>query len=138
MKNHAPNRHDNEALQPGSTATPFSTSSGQACQAMWPPLQPSLLMMFSWDLMSTTTQSKEGGGHSWLKPEGLLKRAGRHKTTCHKEWGVCELWNIGTLTEDALEYGKQLGGRFRETRIVSWRTYKVAQCFVSSHQCRRR
>ena len=48
-----------------------------------------------------------------------------------KEWGVFELWNIGTLTEDTIEFGKQLGWPFPgDPSGLVGKKYKVAQCFV--------
>jgi hypothetical protein len=48
-----------------------------------------------------------------------------------KGWGVFELWNIGTLTEDTVEFGKQLGWPFPEDPIsLIGRKHKVPVCFV--------
>jgi hypothetical protein len=48
-----------------------------------------------------------------------------------KEWGVFEYWNIGTFTEELLEFGRQQGWPFPgDPNSLVGRRYKVAQCFV--------
>jgi hypothetical protein len=48
-----------------------------------------------------------------------------------KEWGVFEYWNIGTFTEELLEFGRQQGWLFPgDPNSLVGRRYKVAQCFV--------
>jgi len=45
--------------------------------------------------------------------------------------GVFEIWNIGALTEDAVEFGKQVGWPFPgDPNNLVGRRYKVAQCYV--------
>ena len=124
---------NNEALQPGSTATPFSTF-------FWPSVSGDVATAAAqladdvlWDLMSYdhTIKGKEAV-IPWLKAGGASqKEPVVTNNVATKEWGVCELWNIGTLTEDALEYGKQLGWPLPgDPNSLVGRTYKVAQCFV--------
>jgi hypothetical protein len=48
-----------------------------------------------------------------------------------KEWGVFELWNIGTLTVGTIESGKQQGWPFPgDPNNLVGKKYKVPVCFV--------
>jgi hypothetical protein len=48
-----------------------------------------------------------------------------------KEWDVFELWNIGAVTEELIEFGKQQGWPFpKDPNSLIGRKYKVAECFV--------
>ena len=68
----------------------------------------------------------------WLKAGGASQKEPIViNSFATKEWGVCELWNIGTLTEDAVESGKQLRWPFPgDPNSLVGRRYKVAQCYV--------
>jgi hypothetical protein len=122
-----------EALQPGSTATPFSTFFWPSVAGNVATAAAQLADDVEWHLMpyNHIIKGKEevipwlnAGGASQKEPVVI-------NDVATKEWGVCELWNIGTLTEDAIEYGKQLGWPFpQDPNSLIGRTYKVAQCFV--------
>jgi len=59
------------------------------------------------------------------------KRTSRHKQLATKEWGIWEYWNIGTITEDIIEFAKQSEWPFPgDPRSLVGRRYKVPACFV--------
>jgi len=68
----------------------------------------------------------------WLKAGGLSRKEPVViSNLATRERGVFELWNIGTLTEDVVEFGKQQGWPFpRDPSSLVGRSYKVAECFV--------
>jgi len=46
-------------------------------------------------------------------------------------WGVFEYWNIGTATEELIEFGEKQGWPFpKEPHSLIGQKYRVAQCFV--------
>lgn len=46
-------------------------------------------------------------------------------------WGVFEYWNIGTATQELIEFGKKQGWPFpKDPDSLIGQRYKVAQCFV--------
>ena len=69
---------------------------------------------------------------TWLQAGGASQKEPVYISNwTTEEWGVSELWNIGTFTEDTVEYGKQLGWPFPgDSDSFVGRTYKVAQCYV--------
>jgi ketosteroid isomerase-like protein len=124
---------NNEALQPRSTATPFSAFFWPSVSGDVATAADQLADDVEWHLMpyNHAIKGKEAV-IPWLKAGGASqKEPVIINNVATKEWGVCELWNIGTLTADTVEYGKQLGWPLpRDTNSLIGRKYKVAQCFV--------
>jgi len=130
---HATHDVNNEALQSGSAATPFSTFIWAVVSGDMAAAEAQLDDDAEWDMMAVnhTLKGKEeiipwlrAGGASQKEPVVISNLA-------TKEWGVFEYWNIGTLTEDVVEFGKQQGWPFpRDPASLVGRRYKVAQCFV--------
>ncbi|MGB8310532.1 MAG: hypothetical protein WCE81_01555 [Halobacteriota archaeon] len=124
---------NNEALKPGSTATPFSTFLWAAVSGDLATAEAQLTDDVEWNLMPYNHIIKgtkevipwlKAGAASQKEPVVISNLA-------TKEWGVFELWNIGTLTEDTIEFGKQLGWPFPgDPSGLVGKKYKVAQCFV--------
>ena len=124
---------NNEALQPRSNATPFSTFLWAVVSGDLAAAEAQFADDAEWDLMPYNhilTGKKEivpwlrAGGASQKEPVVISNLAA-------KEWGVFELWNIGTLTEDVVEFGKPSGWPFPgNPNSLLGRRYKVAECFV--------
>ena len=125
---------NNEALQPGSTATPFSTFFWAALSDDWATAFAQFADDVEWDLMSNAQIRK--GKHEvvpFLKASGYAS----HKepviisNMAIKEWGVWEYWNIGTLSEEILEFARQSKWPFpHDPSSLVGRRYKVPVCFV--------
>ncbi len=126
------------SLQPGSTATPFSTFFWAAFKAMetgdWTLCEATYADDVEWDMMNNG-QIRKG------KPEvmAFLKAGGygSHKEPvpiCNlttKEWGVWEYWNVGTISEGIIEFARQSKWTFpTDPGSLIGRTYKVPVCFV--------
>ncbi len=131
------------SLQPGSTATPFSTFFWASMKAMekttpeaddWVIAEAQFADDVEWDMMNNG-QIRKGKQEvmPWLKAGGY----GSHKepviicNVATKEWGVWEYWNIGTVTEEIIEFARQSKWQFpADPRSLIGRTYKVPVCFV--------
>lgn len=124
---------NNEALQPGSTATPFSTFLWAVVSGDLATAEAQCIDDIEWDLMpyNHILRGKKEV-IPWLKAGGASQKEPIFiSNLATKEWGVAELWNIGTLTEDTVESGKQLGWPFPgDPNSLVGRRYKVAECFV--------
>jgi len=124
---------NNEALQPRSTETPFSTFIWAVVSGDLATAEAQLADDVEWDLMPYNHILKgKKEVIPWLKAGGASqKEPVVISDLATKEWGVFELWNIGTLTEDVVESGKQLGWPFPgDPNSLVGRRYKVAECFV--------
>ena len=123
----------NEALQPGSTATPFSTFIWALVSGDLATAEAQLTSDIEWDLMpyNHVLKGKEQV-IPWLKAGAASRKEPvAINNVATKEWGVFELWNIGTVTEELVAFGKQQGWPFPEDpNSLIGRRYKVAQCFV--------
>ena len=132
---------NDEALQPGSTATPFSTFIWAVVSGDVATAEAQLADDVEWDLMPYDHMLKgKEEVIPWLKAGGLSRKEPVViSNLATRERGVFELWNIGTLTEDVVEFGKQQGGRFRETRAVSLAgatKWPSASCITSMRRAR--
>jgi hypothetical protein len=124
----------NEALQPGSIATPFSTFFWTAASDDWATAEAQFANGVEWDMMSNA-QKRKGKKEAipWLKAGKYAsqKEPVVISNLATKEWGVWEYWNIGTLTEDVVEFAKQSEWPFpSDPRSLVGRRYKVPVCFV--------
>jgi hypothetical protein len=132
-----------KSLQPGSTATPFSTFFWAALKATlkttpeaddWVIPEAQFADDVEWDMMNNG-QIRKGKQEviPFLKAGGY----GSHKdpvAICNvatKEWGVWEYWNIGTLSEEIVDFARQSKWSFPgDPRSLIGRTYKIPVCFV--------
>ena len=124
---------NNDALKPGSTATPFSTFLLAAVSGDSAAAQAQLTDDVEWDIMPYNLKLKGKKQITpWLKAGGASQKEPVFMSNLvTKEWGVCEIWNIGILTEETVEHGKQLGWPFPgDPKSFIGRRYKVAQCYV--------
>jgi len=124
---------NNEALQSGSTETPFSTFLWAAVSGDLATAEAQLADDVEWGI-GPYNYILKGKKEivPWLKAGAASqKEPVVINSFATKEWGVFELWNIGTLTEDTIESGKQLGWPFPgDPNSLVGRRYKVAQCYV--------
>ena len=124
---------NNEALQPGSTATPFSTCIWAVVSGDVATVEARLADDVEWDLMPNNhiIKGKEEV-IPWMKAGGAgQKELVTISNLATKEWGVFECWEIGTFTKDVAEFFKQQGWPFPEDPIsLVGRKHKVAKCFV--------
>jgi hypothetical protein len=129
------NDTNNEALRPGSTATPFSTAALAMLSDDWGTAEAQYADDIEWDFMPNNLIRKgKEEVIPWLK---ALFYASQKKESviisnlATKEWGVFEYWNIGTFTEDAGEISKQSELPFPgDPSSLVGRRYKVPVCFV--------
>jgi putative sterol carrier protein len=128
-----PEAMNDESLKPGSTATPFSTFLWATVYGDISAGEARLTDDVEWHLMPYNKMMKgKEEIVTWLKAGASSQKEpvfiSNWTTT---EWGVSELWNIGTFTEDTVEEGKQLGWPFPgDPKSFIGRKYKVAQCYV--------
>jgi len=124
---------NNEALQPGSTATPCSTFIWAAVSGDVATAVDQLADDVEWVLMPNNQIIKgKEAVISWLKAGAAgQKELVAISDLATKEWGVLEFWEIGTFTEDVAEFFKQQEWPFPEDPMnLIGRKHKVAKCFV--------
>lgn len=124
----------NEALQPRSTATPFSTFFWAAGADDWATASAQFADDVEWDMMPNA-QVRKGKQEviPWLKAGkyGSDKEPVVISNLATKEWGVWEYWNIGTLSEGVVEFARQSKWPFPgDPRSLVGRRYNVPVCFV--------
>jgi hypothetical protein len=121
---------NNEALRPGSTATPFSTFFWALISGDLTTSEARLTDDIEWDLM-LNNQILKGKKEviPWLKAGAASRKEPiAISNFATKEWGVFELWNIGAVTEDLIEFGKKQGWPFSgDPKRLLGRNYKVAE-----------
>lgn len=135
-------QHTAKSLQPGSTATPFSTFFWAAMETMkttqelvdWSISEAQFADNIEWDMMNNGQIFKgKKVVMSWLKAEGYgsQKEPVVINKIATKEWGVWEYWNIGTLTKEIVEFAKQSGWKFpHDPETLIGRSYKVPVAFI--------
>ena len=124
---------NNEALQPGSTATPFSTFIWAVVSGDVASVEALLADDVEWDLMPYNHIIKgKKEVISWMKAGAAgQKELVAISNLAIKEWGVFESWEIGTFTKDVAEFFKQQEWPFPEDpSSLIGRKHKVAKCFV--------
>ena len=124
----------NKDLEQDSTATSFSTFFWAASHDDWATAAAQFADDIEWDMMSNN-QIRKGKKEviPWLKAGkyGSQKEPVVISNRADKEWRVWEYWNIGTLTEDIVEFAKQSEWPFSvNPRSLVGRRYKVPVCFV--------
>ena len=125
---------NNKDLEQGSTVTPFSTFFWAASHDDWATATAQFADDIEWDMMSNN-QIRKGKKEviPWLKASKYAsqKEPAVLSNLATKEWGVFEYWNIGTITEDIVEFAKQSEWPFPgDPRSLVGRRYKVPVCFV--------
>jgi hypothetical protein len=86
-----------------------------------------------WDQMPYNNKIKgKQDVMSWLKAGSADKKEPEiFNDVCAGDWGVFEYWNIGTVSQELIEFGKARGWPFpKDPESLVGQTYRVAQCFV--------
>ena len=121
-------------LEEGSKATPFSTFFWAGFKNDWTNAENQFSDDIEWILMpnyaiykgkkDVVALCKAGKYASQKNPEPILN-------IITNEWGIWEYWNIGTVTEDVIEFANQSAWPFpKDTKSVIGKTYKVPVCFI--------
>jgi ketosteroid isomerase-like protein len=123
----------NEALKPGSTATPLSTLIWAVVSGDMATVEAQLADDIEWDQMPYNQKLKgKKEVMPWLKAGATSEKMPEVINNVMAEnWGVFEYWNIGTATLELIEFGKKQGWPFpKEPNSLIGQKYRVAQCFV--------
>jgi len=122
-----------EALKPGSNATPFSTFLWAVVSGDITRAESQITDDIEWGLMPyNKVLIGKDEVIPWLKAGySSQKEPIAISNVATKDWGVFEYWNIGTITEELVEFGNQQEWPWpRDPNSFMGRKYKVAQCFV--------
>ena len=122
-----------EALKPGSRATPFSIFLWAVVSGDIATAESQITDDIEWGLMPYSKVLKgKGEVIPWLKAgSASQKEPITISNVATKEWGIFEYWNIGTVTEELVEFGNQQEWPWpRDPKSLLGRKYRVAQCFV--------
>ncbi len=125
--------HHAESLKPGSNATPFSTFLWAVVTGDIATASAQITDDIEWGLMP---YNKALVGKDevipWLKAGySSQKEPITISNAATKEWGIFEYWNIGTVTEELIEFGNLQEWPWpKDPKSLVGRKYKVAQCFV--------
>jgi hypothetical protein len=122
-----------EALKPGSNATPFSIFIWAVVTGDFATVEAQITDDIEWGLMpyNKVLRGKKEvipwlkAGYSSQKEPIVISNVAT------KDWGLFEYWNIGTVTEELVEFGNQQEWPWpKDPNTLIGRKYKVAQCFV--------
>ena len=124
---------DSKAPKPGSTATAFSTFILAVASGDLKIAEAQLADNIEWVLMPYGQKLK--GKQEiipWLKAAAASEKEPEIiNDAATNDWGVFEYWNIGTATQELIEFGKKQGWSFpKDPNSLIGQRYKVAQCFV--------
>ena len=134
FENVRPINLEREALKPGSRATPMSTLIYAAVAGDMETAATQITDDIEWGLMPYDKVLKgktqvlsmlEAGSREQKKPIAISNVA-------TKDWGVFEYWNIGTVSEELIEYGNKNHWPWPkgDPNALIGQKYRVAQCFV--------
>jgi hypothetical protein len=123
----------NEALKPGSTATPLSSLIWAVAAEDMATIETLITDDIEWGLMPYNKVLKgkdevmamlRTGSADQKKPIAITNVA-------TKDWGIFEYWNIGTVGEELIKYGNEHQWPWpKDPESLVGQTYRVAQCFV--------
>ena len=122
-----------EALKPASTTTPFSTFIWAVASADIAAAEAQIADDIEWGLMPYNKVLK---GKAEVIPWLIAGAADQKEpvvmtNVATKHWGVFEYWNIGTVSEELIEFGNKKEWPWpRDPSSFLGQKYKVAQCFV--------
>lgn len=122
-----------KGLESGSKATPFSTFLWAVVSGDIATAESQITDDIEWGLMPHSKVLKgKGEVIPWLKAGSASHKEPITITNvATTEWGIFEYWNIGTVTEELIEFGNQQGWPWpRDPKSLLGCRYKVAQCFV--------
>ncbi|HXY86861.1 MAG TPA: hypothetical protein VEG44_00310 [Candidatus Acidoferrales bacterium] len=130
---------NNKDLEQDSTTTPFSTFFWAASHDDWGTATACFADDIEWDMMSNNQICKgKKEVIQWLKASKYTsqKEPVVISNRADEEWGAWEYWNIGTLTEDAVEFAKQSNGPSQLTRapLLVRNTKCLCASYITSMQ----
>jgi hypothetical protein len=124
---------NNEALKPGSTATPFSTFIFAVASGDMATAEAQIADDIEWGLMPYNKALKgKNEVIPWLKAAAAdQKKPVAITNAIAKDWGVFEYWNIGTVSEEVIAFGNRQKWPWpKDPKSFLGQPYRVAQCFV--------
>jgi hypothetical protein len=109
-----------EALQPDSTATPFSTFISAVVSGNLSAAEALLADNIEWGLMPTgQTLKGKKGVMPWLKAGAASRKEPvTISDLAAKDWGIFGHWNIGLVTEELSRLAINRSGRGRKIRTA--------------------
>lgn len=120
-------------IESGSQATPMSRLIYGVAAADIPAIEAQIADNIEWGLMPylKVLKGKEQV-MSWLKAGSADQKEPVMITNAMaKDWGVFEYWNIGTLSDDVIEFGNANHWPWpKDPKSLLGEKYKVVQCFV--------
>jgi hypothetical protein len=124
---------NDEALKPGSTATPFSTFIFAVASGDMATAEAQIADDIEWGLMPYNKALKgKNEVIPWLKAAAAdQKKPVAITNAIAKDWGVFEYWNVGTVSEEVIAFGNQQKWPWpKDPKSFLGQPYRVAQCFV--------
>jgi len=122
----------NVALQPDSTATPFSTFISAVASGNLSAAEALLADDIVWGC--PTGQKLKGKPEviPWLRAGAASRKEPvTISNLAAKDWGIFEYWNIGVVTEELVAFGNRQKWPWpKDPNSLVGQKYKVAQCFV--------
>ena len=126
-------KKDNEALKPRSPATPLSTLIWAVASGDMATIEAQLADDIEWHQMPYNQKViGKQDAMAWLKAGSFDKKEPEiFNDVMAGDWGVFEYWNVGTVSQELIDFGKAHRLPFpKAPESLIGQTYKVAQCFV--------
>jgi len=124
---------NNDALKPGSKATPLSTFIWAVASGDIVTAEAQIADDIEWGLMPYNKVLKgKGEVLPWLKAAGSDQKTPMPITNfANGDCGVFEYWNIGTVSEEVIKLGNEQKWPWpKNPKSFLGQQYRVAQCFV--------
>ncbi len=124
---------NNEALTPGSKATPFSTFIWAVVSEDIAAAEAQITDNIEWALMPYNKVIKgKDEVIPWLRAGSADQKKPLVITNvATQDWGVFEYWNIGTMSEEVIKFGTEQKWPWpKDPHSYLGQKYRVAQCFV--------
>ncbi len=124
---------NNEALTPGSKATPFSTFIWAVVSEDIAAAEIQITDDIEWALMPYNKVLKgKDEVIPWLRAGSAdQKKPIVITNVATKDWGVFEYWNIGTISEEVIKFGTEQKWPWpKDPNCLLGQKYRVAQCFL--------
>jgi len=124
---------NSEATKKGSTATPFSTLIFAIAASDMATVEAQIADNITWGLMP---YNKQLNGKDEVLPWFKIAMADHKEpvtitNALSGDWGVFEYWNIGTMSEEVIQFGNEQHWPWpRDPKNFLGQKYRVAQCFV--------
>jgi hypothetical protein len=124
---------DQNALKPGSSATPLSRLIWAVAEQDMITVEAQVSDDIEWGLMPYNKVVKGKGEVMAMLKTGSAdqKKPIAITNVATKDWGVFEYWNVGTVSEELIQYGNEHQWPWpKDPESLVGQTYRVAQCFV--------